>query len=186
MNRTIVLMLLVGAALATGAFVPQSAPLAAEAKKPELSVSIGVPEHYGKRIIRINDAASRFPVVVTNVSDKPQKVWREWCSWGWSCLSFEVTGPDGTSVTVPKAGRAWTKNFPDFWVLAPGDTLVLDVAFGSHEWEGFPMPEKGKSAVVRMKARFCSEEDWASKKDGVWTGDIASETREYVIENGPQ
>ena len=82
-------------AIALFAAVLVAAPLAArEAKPPVLSVQIASPARFGKRTLDLK----AVPVVVANGSAADLRVWREWCSWGWFQLSFEIRGGHCTVV----------------------------------------------------------------------------------------
>ena len=56
-------------------------------------------------IINCATKESYFYVVLTNTSQSDMSVWREWCSWGYFCLSFEITLPDGKTFHVKKRPR---------------------------------------------------------------------------------
>ncbi len=148
---------------------------------PALFVSVAVPANNSERRIEYRDRATHFHVVISNVSDKPQKIWREWCSWGYYGLSFVFTDEGGKKWVAKKQPRDWTKNAPDWWTLAPRESLVLDVYFGDSEtWRGFPRPENG-SRTITMQAVFQFEPDDESRKYGVWTGHIASKPEKVAF-----
>ena len=125
--------------------------------------------------------AQHFYVVITNVSKEPVRLWREWCSWGYYSLSFSVVGPDGKDILVKKKQIGWTKNFPDSTTLAPGDHLVFEVTFDQAVWPDAPVPDKGKSREVKMKAVFAIAADDESKQHGVWVGEVSSPVASYTI-----
>lgn len=149
---------------------------------PALSVRI-VPDRAGDggRSITLWRPSSRFSVVLTNLSDKPVRLWREWCSWGYFALSFVVNDDAGKATVVKKAGRGWDKNYPDWTQLDPGDSMVFEVTFGENTWENAPLPAPGKSLKVRMKAVYEVREDEESKKLNVWTGKVESPELAFTI-----
>lgn len=59
------------------AIEPQAPPL--------LAVRIVSTKHHEKigRTIELYQPSQHFDVVVTNVSDRPVRLWREWCRWGY-------------------------------------------------------------------------------------------------------
>ena len=81
---------------------------------PELSIQI-VPTSASTKVgkwIEIWWLENRFHVVITNTSDQRLGVWEQWCSWGWSTLSFELVTGSGEQVLVNRAPGEWSKNFP--------------------------------------------------------------------------
>jgi len=153
-----------------------------EAADSVISVAIAVPAHGSHRVLEYSGGhESHFHVLISNVSDKPQKIWREWCSWGYYALSFEITDESGKTWTATKKARDWDKNFPDSWTLAAKETLVLDVHFaGSDTWEGFPRPS-GVSQTITIRAIFEISPDKDSQRDSVWTGRALSKADKFVI-----
>ena len=134
----------------------------------------------GGRSITLFQPAQHFHVVVTNVSREPVRLWREWCSWGYHCLSFVVV-EDGRNTAVTKAEISWRKNYPDSTTLAPGEHMVFEVTFDKSVWPNAPVPDNGKSRVVRMKAVFAVPADEDARKLGVWTGEVSSPVEAYTV-----
>lgn len=135
----------------------------------------------GGRAITLFDPSQHFHVVVTNVSKKPIRLWRDWCSWGYFNLSFEATDQNGTKTHITKNAREWNKNFPDWTIIAPSDHMVLDVTFDKSIWHNPPVPEPGKNRSVSLKAVFEIAEDADSKSNKVWTGKESSPEYKYTI-----
>ncbi len=146
-----------------------------------LALSIAIPcGRHGERAIDFSDDP-HFHVILRNTSNKPRRVWKEWCSWGYYALAFEITDSKGKTFTVNKKPRGWDKNYPDYWTLAPQECLVLDVAFADTAiWEGFPRPSAHRG-VFKMRATFGIEPDSDSRERSVWTGRAVSESAEYVF-----
>lgn len=119
------------------------------------------------------DFRSPFQVVVTNMSDTKQKLWKEWCSWGYFNISFEVVLKDGTKCRITKKMRAWTRNGPDYLIVEPQNHFVYNVRFADDIWQGFP--EQMSAQDVKINAIIEIEPDEKSQKLGVWTGRIESE-----------
>jgi hypothetical protein len=133
------------------------------------------------RAITLFTPAQHFYVVVTNVSQEPIRLWREWCSWGYYNLSFKVTDDTGKTTVVKKKPREWRKNYPDSTILGPGDHMVFEVSFDEATWEGAPLPEQHKSRRVKMSAVFEIPEDQDTRKMKVWTGKASSPELTYTI-----
>src|SRR2546427_3481691 len=73
------------------------------------------PESYRDATPHISMGAGNnraFFVVLTNVTDQGQAVWEDWNSWGYRCVSFQVTTPDGTKHSVIRKPHGFTRNFP--------------------------------------------------------------------------
>jgi hypothetical protein len=149
----------------------------AHATESLLSVSLAVPTRDGDRWLLLHEKGAHFHVIVSNASDKPQRVWKEQCSWGYYALTFELTDQTGKSWMVEKKDGSWSKNSPDWWSLEPRENLVLDVHFADSEaWEGFPSPVNG-SQIVSVRAVFEIKPDKFSTEYGVWTGRITSDAK---------
>lgn len=160
------------------------------ADDPAISVAISIPQlsHGERRVAYRNsgtdwDRGAHFHAIVSNRSDKPQKIWQEWCSWGYTALSFEFTDESGKKWTAKKRGmKPFTMNAPRFWVLEPQESIVLEVYFADSDvWEDFPKPDGGSKSVVSMRAVFEIGSTPESVKHGVWTGRSVSETRQITF-----
>lgn len=154
-------------------------------QKPAIPLSVRiVPESFrekGGRSITFWQPAQHFHVVITNPCDKPVRLWRDWCSWGEQMLSFEVTDENGKAIVVKKTPRNYRKNYPDWTLLLPGDHMVFDVFFDQTTWTNAPLPEKGNSREVKMKAVFEIPEDKETMENKVWTGKVCSPEETYTI-----
>jgi hypothetical protein len=149
-----------------------------------ISVSIAVvekPDTDGvrTRLIQWYDRRSHFHVIVSNVSGKTQRILREDCSEGYFALTFEFTDDSGKKWVSRKKGEFF-KNNPVFWILEPGESIVLDVYFGDLKtWEGFPIPDRGLDRTLTMRAIFEIPPGQYSRKVGIWTGRITSAAKKY-------
>jgi hypothetical protein len=82
---------------------------------------------------------------------------------------------------VKKGPHEWLKNYPDATVLHPGDHVIYELAFDPETWPTAPLPEKGPSRKVTMRAVFAIPADEETKRDKVWTGEVASPASSYTI-----
>ena len=80
-----------------------------------------------------------------------------------------------------KGDKEWSANYPDATVLQPGDHMVFEVAFDQETWPHAPLPQKGQSREVRMKAVFTIPADEQTREHKVWTGEVASPEATYMI-----
>ena len=117
-----------------------------------------------------DDGAQHFHVVLTNASNGPIRLWKEWCSWGYFNLSFESRDSKGKAVVISKKIRDWDKNFPCPVELAAGEHWVIDVGLEPAIWHNSPLSDDSGKATIRLKAVYEIREDKASKEEKVWTG----------------
>ncbi len=168
------------AAFRLEALDPSDAASQPDATTAGISIEIAAPEHFHKRIIALDEP---LPVVVTNTSKQPVRIWRDWCSWGYFQLSFEVKDDAGHTWTISRKEREFWKNYPDYWTLAPGEPLVLNVTLSSDIWEtsgGKLADLRGKS--LKVKAIFAAQADDRGREDSVWSGRAGSTPRMYEIQ----
>ena len=146
--------------------------------KPKWNFQV-VPTRSPQKGIPIIDCASipaeqsGFNVILTNISDEELSVWREWCSWGNDCLSFEVTLSDGGFFMITKKPREYLKNYPDPFLVSPNKSFVLSVKFGDDEWQGFPKDWEDQD--IKIRAIYRIKKDDQSVRLKVWNGEIKSD-----------
>ena len=149
-------------------------PLAWSAKPQETWTLRIVPTQSSpERGISLDNASkgSVFYVVLTNISQSDLAVWREWCSWGYDNLSFDIRLSDGRTFHVKKKPQDYKKDWPDSYLVKKGTHFVISVRF-DELWEGFP--EDWRSQEVRIKAIYKIERDQDSQRLKVWTGQMES------------
>jgi hypothetical protein len=162
-------------------FLILSSTILAYAGEPALSVSIAVPSQTSERRVDYRDRSSHFNVVLSNTSGVPQRVWQDWCSWGHYALSFELVDDSGKRWVAKRPKTAFSRNFPSWWTLAPGESLVFDVYFGDERaWEGFPRLTNG-SQTLAVTAVFEVPHDKEAEDLAVWTGRVVSDTRKLTF-----
>jgi hypothetical protein len=150
---------------------------AVHAADPVLSLSLAIPSRDDDRVLLLHEKAAHFHVILSNVSDKPQRVWEEWCSWGYYAFTFEIKDEAGKSWIVKKKPIETTYDHADWWTLAPGEHVAFDVFFtDSKVWDGFPHPVND-SQTVFVRAIFEVKPDTFSEKHGAWTGRVVSDTK---------
>jgi hypothetical protein len=162
------------AALATGAGLLESRAETAVEHKETLSVEIALPFYRGERRIAYRFKPPQLHVLVKNVSNMPQLVLADSCSWGYSMLSFSGTDATGQTWTAKKAPRDWKSNYPKFWTIPAGETLVLDVDVDDRKiWEGFPQLKTG-SEIHKVKAIFETDPTEPISNPPNWKGRLES------------
>lgn len=180
MHRRTFLTSLAAAAPLTSAFAAPDIPGNQPPKLP-LAISIAIPAAGPHRTIK---TASSFPVVLTNTSAEPIRLWEEPCSWGYDNLRFELIAPDDSVTVVKKKPRYWKRNVPLWCELQPGEHYVRNVAFYSSEaWANVPAaPPPGQGPrKIRMRAVYEIKPDKHSVRLGVWVGKITSPVGTYTL-----
>jgi hypothetical protein len=132
--------------------------------------------------ITLHRPSDHFHVVITNVSDKPVRIWSDLCSWGYFCLTFEVRDRDGRTRTVKRKTRGWDANAPDPESLAPGDHKVFDVSLQDGTWVDVPVSQEAGGQFVSMRAIYEIPVEKQATEHQVWTGRVASPPATYWIE----
>lgn len=140
----------------------------------DFTLAIAVPMKDGARTVYLSSGSNRisFHVVLTNTSEKEQRIWEAWNSWGYNNLSLEWTGTDGKAVKVERGPQEWDKNFPSFLTLKPGEPHIFDVWFPDN-WRNIPSAVKDGEEVT-LRAVFAIAADKDSAKAGVWSGTVRS------------
>jgi len=115
----------------------------------------------------------RFHVLVTNNSDAPVRLWKDWTSWGYATLSFLMQTDDKTIAFVRPVIKRIDGDFPDFWALNPGDKLILEVDMSTGQWRGMP-DLYGESLPCLLQAVLEIKQDFLTDELGIWTGRIQS------------
>ncbi len=153
----------------------------AASKKPSSDLVVAIAVREDEEWNKANKVTSTLSVVLFNQGDKPLHLWKDWCSWGWYNLEFEVTTKDGKKERLCKGLKDWCMNYPDFWTIGPKQALVRNVAFGSDDWTGLADLDLGRHEV-RLRAIYEVHQDEDAKEHGVWTGRITSEEHEYTLD----
>jgi hypothetical protein len=147
----------------------------------------------GEQAIALSDP---FQVVLTNTTDHDLILWGEWCSWGYSNLSFEFSSKDGKVTKVFRPMTTWTRNGPDAFTVRPGKHFVLTVTLRSREkthanWSGVESLE----GLMTVKAIYkCTDEAFPGSKpqvkfhddmqkliDSGWVGQVESDPMQLRV-----
>ena len=147
----------------------------------DLTLSIAVPISNGQRTIQVGRQTTRFHVIIENSSERQVNLWREWYSWGYFNLKFQITDEKGVTWIARKKEKEWEKNFPDFVSVDPRDKMVIDVTFSPDIWENVLPPDTEQSTTVSMIAIYESEDSEDARKRGIWSGLLVSDKRKYTL-----
>lgn len=152
------------------------------AQKPgiqlELLVPISTPG--GERVIAL-DRYPRLHASLTNVSEQPVKVWKDWNSWGWFNLTLIMESDRGTQAIRRKHPTHWEGDFSDFWVILPGETLILEIDMTDGSWAGFP-DLYGERLPATLTAVYENKADVLAEEFGIWVGKVTASSLRVVFE----
>ena len=188
-----VLWLVIGAILFSGCAHMGMTRQGADKRLPDFTLAVAVTKtNNGLVFVSNRHDQSYFHVLLTNHTPAVAKFWDTWNSWGYFCLSFILTDPDGKTLIVRKKDRGWTRNYPAFLTLDPGATLVFEVDLRDDTWEGIPVvPPEGESGhhveyrVQAVYANKCAGVDKANQihknAHGIWTGEMRSELNQIYL-----
>ncbi|TAE54717.1 MAG: hypothetical protein EAZ89_06395 [Bacteroidetes bacterium] len=143
----------------------------------QLIVPVSTPD--GKREIAV-DRYPRLYVLLTNISPRPVKLWKDWNTWGYFNLTLQWTAGGQTRLIRRKAPKNWDGDFSDFWVLPPNESVILEIDMSSGEWEGIP-DLYGETIPATLRAVYENKPDALATEFGVWVGRIATEPVEVVF-----
>ncbi|EMN01814.1 hypothetical protein LEP1GSC021_1623 [Leptospira noguchii str. 1993005606] len=146
-----------------------------------LEVSIVIPGNDKEKSLFIYDSSDKiiFHVLVKNVSNKEIRIWKDWNSWGYDNLSFQIQ-TDQENINIYKEGKEWLKNFPDFWSIKPNEFVILNVNLDIKTWPKLK-ELKFKNDRVKIKCIYEIKEDSYTKQYNIWTGKIESSFVEASI-----
>lgn len=126
---------------------------------------------------------SHFHAVVTNVSGKPLRLWRKWCSWGYDNLKLEMIGSDGEVIPLSRKSKVWTHNVPDYSPVESGEHYVVDIRFAPEHWKKphLELVKPAADGTIGLRAVYEIEPDAQTEKDGVWTGRVVSKELRVLV-----
>ncbi|MDI7165475.1 hypothetical protein [Leptospira santarosai] len=147
-----------------------------------LEVSIAIPGNDKEKSLIIYESSDKiiFHVLVKNVSNKEVRIWKDWNSWGYDNLSFQIQ-TDQENINIYKTEeKEWYKNFPDFWSIKPNEFVILNVNLDVKTWPKLK-ELKFKNDRVKIKCIYEIKEDPDTKQYNIWTGKIESSFVEASI-----
>lgn len=147
-------------------------------EKSPLFLSVGIPAIHGQRVLPLGGS---FPVVVTNVSKSPVKLWRDWCSWGYDNVGLVYEDGD-KDVEIRKVPGEWGKNYPDAAEIAPGESMIFTVTLDDKKWENLKFLADHVNKKVKLRVTYHIKPDEDTAKLGVWTGSLQTSYQEYLVE----
>jgi hypothetical protein len=157
------------------------------AAEPAISLSLAIPaiDPGTERAVVAFDRNSHFPVILTNTSNKPQRIITQWNSSGDHTLRFEITDSSGKKSLAQAVTMDYPKNKDHWWILQPQESVVFDVYFADpNRWEGFPHPvHSDQPLIVTMRAVFEFDPATKTRADGLWSGSVFSKPQTIAFYN---
>ncbi|MFT5906080.1 MAG: hypothetical protein ACI9E1_001685 [Cryomorphaceae bacterium] len=132
----------------------------------------------GPQISWSDGSKESFYVVLTNKTDKEQRVFETWNSWGYYALSFEITLPSGEKARAKKKPVFFTINFPSTFIVPPKGYFVFEITLDK-DWIGKPDFWKDGQTQVKIKAIYELSVRKRLKERGVWI--VRIESKELAV-----
>jgi hypothetical protein len=164
---------------------PVEGPLKLEMAVPHVGTQPGVLNwemaEFGKGLA--GSPNGHFHVILWNASKKELRIFQEWCSWGYSALSFELIDEHGAKWQGQKRGLVWTNNGPKFWTLNANERVVFDVYFSDFDMleDRMLVGRRHPTGRCALIATYDLQPDTRSKELGIWTGHLVSVPINCVI-----
>lgn len=167
MRFTVLYRLLCVAVCCLLAFVPEQVQAQTN---PDFSIELVVPvsNPQGERLIQI-DRYPRFHVAIRNISNREQRIWKDWNSWGYFNLYLQMQTAESTIRITRRRPAVWNGDFPDFWVIPPGEFVILEIDMIAAQWNGLP-DLYGESLPATLTAVYENKPDVLAEEFRVWTG----------------
>lgn len=94
-----------------------------------------------------------FFVAFRNLSNQVLYIPDEEFSIGHSSLELDVQTSDGILTTLKKKPGSWVRNFPAYYALPPGGSVLYPVSIDLRVWDGIPLSliKTGERYAVRVR-----------------------------------
>lgn len=186
MKRRCYALLLIAAALHSRSLAgSERNELVASKAENAFSIAIAVSNRGTKRTINLANPGSHFHVVVTNNSNREQRIWETWNSWGYFNLRFDVMDDKGSVAyqITKNRNKTWTRNVPSWVTLGPGEHFVRDVDFDRDTWimPFLKSADPQRHSSLKLRAVFEIKSNDESVEHGIWTGAIESKADDFTV-----
>ncbi len=149
-------------------------------QSPDVEICIAIPESgeaYSHtifpRTLQAGVKEAFFSVVVRNVSKRPLEFFTEGNSWCAGSLSFELVSGDGTRWDARTQVMGYSRNFPAFVRVMPGDVWVREVYYAQKFWQGFEAERFTQDTTVTLTAKLAQSSNIKGEPD-LWNGAVKS------------
>ncbi|MGB0775989.1 MAG: hypothetical protein ACPGUY_09085 [Akkermansiaceae bacterium] len=119
-----------------------------------------------------------FYIILHNVSGREQRVWRDWCPWGYDNLSLIAELDNGKKVTLTRTPNKWDKTYPDAALIPAGKSYVFAVRLAGKTWSGL---EKLNAAPFKLTVRYRIKASPEAKQKRVWVGEAQSVAETFTL-----
>jgi len=181
---------------------------AGEFKNPVSQVVVSIPDVNGKfgGRLRSTDETGEVAacidcnpprplyVLLTNVGQKPLKLWDGVCSRGYYSVEFEIVGSDGKTRSLRRrhidfsskwrmkpANDLSAEDILMWFVVQPGESVVWCVELDSSDWQDLSWIPTNKELKAKVRAIYSVVADSAANGRGVWTGRAESKWYDFSI-----
>jgi len=137
-------------------------------------------------VVHVGDPATIFQVLLANDSKRTLLIWKDWCSFGYFNLYYQVTRRNGQSFELRRMGGSWTWNFPDGQEVVPGQVVSLDGSLApklsTSGWGDFPADWKN-GETVELRAVY---ENRVDRDEVEMFTRMAAKQRKQLIDHPPE
>ncbi len=156
-------------------FIPCIIPVsifAQEISPVQLDLIIPISNPEGEREISL-EKYPRIHVLITNHSDQAIRLWKDWNSWGYFNLSFSYQANSTIKGITRIRPSSWEGDFPDFWMLEAGNSVIIEIDMTISQWQGFP-DLYGEKLPAVLTATYENKYDPLAEQFGIWVGKVQS------------
>jgi hypothetical protein len=146
---------------------------------PPLRISLALPAINNEThpVLWVNQDIQYY-VVLENVSNQSIKIWTDGNSWGGRKLEIRLFDAGNKVVHVKPKKIRYPKNYPEHWIILPGQTIVYPITLNSDTWNIPPSLREGKNKIQVILRMGESPE---GRKMDVWSGQIESDLRSVYL-----
>ena len=118
-------------------------------------IEIRISDTNSKKTRCNNNYDSTFSVIIKNNTDSIASFYEDWNMWGYYNLYFKINLKEDTIYFTKKQKEGWDKNFPSYYALNPGDSMIIDYTKDcSCKWSEFRCLPAGNYESVKIKAIY--------------------------------
>lgn len=123
-----------------------------------------------------------FYVILSNVSNEPQRAFEAWNSWGYQAVSFDVRSGTGQTFTISKKQQDFTRNFASTFLIPPGEHMVYPITLDRWWDVAPPLPIADETPLaITIKAIYEVRASPEAAKESVWVGRVESKSYHFTL-----
>jgi hypothetical protein len=136
----------------------------------------------GLGIAMAKKSPGTFYVIISNVSNEPQRAFETWNSWGYQAVSFQVRSTAGQTFTISRKEQDFTRNFPSTFLIAPGEHMVYPITLDDQWNVAPPLPIADETPLaITIKAIYEVRSTPEAAKERVWAGRLESNSYHFKL-----